>query len=161
MIAARRLGAEQIIILGRHEDRLALAREFGATDVVPERGDEAVERVKELTGGFGAHSVLECVGHGQALKTAIGIARPGGAVGRVGVPQEETMPASLPAFFGNVTIGGGPAPARAYIEELLPDILEGRIEPGRVLDRTVDLDGVPDGYRAMADREALKVMIKP
>jgi threonine dehydrogenase-like Zn-dependent dehydrogenase len=161
VIAARRLGAEQIIILGRHEDRLALAREFGATDVVPERGDEAVERVKELTGGFGAHSVLECVGHGQTLETAIGIARPGGAVGRVGVPQEETMPASLPAFFGNVTIGGGPAPARAYIEELLPDILEGRIEPGRVFDRTVDLDGVPDGYRAMADREALKVMIRP
>jgi threonine dehydrogenase-like Zn-dependent dehydrogenase len=161
VIAARRLSAEQIIILGRHEDRLALAREFGATDVVPERGDEAVERVKELTGGFGAHSVLECVGHGQTLATAIGIARPGGAVGRVGVPQEETMPASLPAFFGNVTIGGGPAPARAYIEELLPDILEGRIQPGRVFDRTVDLDGVPDGYRAMADREALKVMIKP
>jgi threonine dehydrogenase-like Zn-dependent dehydrogenase len=161
VIAARRLGADQIIILGRHEDRLALAREFGATDVVPERGDEAVERVKELTDGFGAHSVLECVGHGQTLETAIGIARPGGAVGRVGVPQEETMPASLPAFFGNVTIGGGPAPARAYIEELLPDILEGRIEPGRVFDRTVDLDGVPDGYRAMADREALKVMIKP
>jgi threonine dehydrogenase-like Zn-dependent dehydrogenase len=161
VIAARRLGAEQIIILGRHEDRLALAREFGATDVVPERGDEAVERVKELTGGFGAHSVLECVGHGQTLETAIGIARPGGAVGRVGVPQEETMPASLPAFFGNVTIGGGPAPARAYVEELLPDILEGRIEPGRVFDRTVDLDGVPDGYRAMADREALKVMIRP
>ncbi|HMI69788.1 MAG TPA: zinc-dependent alcohol dehydrogenase family protein [Solirubrobacteraceae bacterium] len=161
VIAAGRLGAEQVIILGRHQDRLALAREFGATDVVPERGDEAVERVKELTGGFGAHSVLECVGHGQTLETAIGIARPGGAVGRVGVPQEGTMPASLPAFFGNVTIGGGPAPARAYIEELLPDILEGRIEPGRVFDRTVDLDGVPDGYRAMADREALKVMIKP
>jgi threonine dehydrogenase-like Zn-dependent dehydrogenase len=161
VIAAGRLGAEQVIILGRHQDRLALAREFGATDVVPERGDEAVERLKELTGGFGAHSVLECVGHGQTLETAIGIARPGGAVGRVGVPQEGTMPASLPAFFGNVTIGGGPAPARAYIEELLPDILEGRIEPGRVFDRTVDLDGVPDGYRAMADREALKVMIKP
>jgi threonine dehydrogenase-like Zn-dependent dehydrogenase len=161
VIAARRLGAEQIIILGRHEDRLALAREFGATDVVPERGDEAVERVKELTGGFGAHSVLECVGHGQTLETAIGIARPGGAVGRVGVPQEETMPASLPAFFGNITIGGGPAPARAYIEKLLPDILEGRIEPGMVFDRTVDLDGVPDGYRAMADREALKLEVRP
>jgi threonine dehydrogenase-like Zn-dependent dehydrogenase len=161
VIAARRLGAEQVIILGRHEDRIALAREFGATDVVPERGDEAVERVRELTGGFGAHSVLECVGHGQALETAIRIARPGGAVGRVGVPQEETMPASEPAFYANVTIGGGPAPARAYIEELLPDILEGRIEPGKVLDRTVDLDGVPDGYRAMAERESLKVMIEP
>src|SRR5215208_4093703 len=135
VIAARRLGAEQIIILGRHADRIALAREFGATDVVSERGEEAVERVRELTGGFGAHSVLECVGHGQAVATAIGVARPGGAVGRVGVPQDETMPASLPAFFGNVTVGGGPAPVRAYVEELLPDILEGRIEPGRVLDR--------------------------
>jgi threonine dehydrogenase-like Zn-dependent dehydrogenase len=161
VIAAKRLGAEQIIILGRHEDRIALARGFGATDVVPERGEEAVERVKEVTGGFGAHSVLECVGHGQALETAVGIARPGGAVGRVGVPQDQAIPGSQPAFFGNVTIGGGPAPARAYIDELLPDILDGRIEPGKVFDRTVDLDGVPDGYRAMAERESLKVMIKP
>jgi hypothetical protein len=161
VIAAKRLGAEQIIILGRHEDRIALAREFGATDVVSERGEEAVERVGELTGGFGAHSVLECVGFAQAMATAIGIARPGGAVGRVGVPQDETIPASLPAFFGNVTIGGGPAPVRAYIEELLPDVLEGRIEPGRVLDRTVGLDGVPDGYRAMDNRESIKVMARP
>jgi threonine dehydrogenase-like Zn-dependent dehydrogenase len=161
VIAAKRLGAEQIIILGRHEDRIALAREFGATDVVSERGEEAVERVRELTGGFGAHSVLECVGYAQAMATAIGIARPGGAVGRVGVPQDETIPASLPAFFGNVTIGGGPAPVRAYIEELLPDVLEGRIEPGRVLDRTVGLDGVPDGYRAMDNRESIKVMVRP
>jgi threonine dehydrogenase-like Zn-dependent dehydrogenase len=145
VIAAKRLGAEQIIILGRHEDRIALAREFGATDVVSKRGEEAVERVRELTGGFGAHSVLECVGYGQAVATAIGIARPGGAVGRVGVPQDETIPASLPAFFGNVTVGGGPAPVRAYIEELLPDILDGRIEPGKVFDRIVGLDGVPDG----------------
>lgn len=161
VIAARRLGAEQIILLGRHEDRIALAREFGATDVVSERGEEAVERVRELTDGFGVHSVLECVGHGQSMETAIGIARPGGAVGRVGVPQDETRPASQPAFFGNVTVGGGPAPVRAYIEELLPDVLEGRIEPGRVLDRVVGLDGVPDGYRAMADREAIKVMVQP
>jgi threonine dehydrogenase-like Zn-dependent dehydrogenase len=161
VIAAKRLGAEQIIIMGRHEDRIALAREFGATDVVSERGEEAVERVRELTGGFGAHSVLECVGLGQSTETAISIARSGGAVGRVGVPQEETMPASQPAFYGNITIGGGPAPVRAYIEELLPDILEGRIDPGRVLDRTVGLDGVPDGYRAMADRESIKVMVQP
>ena len=161
VIAAKRLGAEQIIILGRHADRIALAREFGATDVVSERGEEAVERVRELTGGFGAHSVLECVGHGQAVATAIGVARPGGAVGRVGVPQDETVPASLPAFFGNVTVGGGPAPVRAYVEELLPDVLEGRIEPGRVLDRAVGLDGVPDGYRAMNDRESIKVMVRP
>jgi hypothetical protein len=161
VIAARRLGAEQIIILGRHTDRTDLAQEFGATDVVAERGDEAVEKVKELTGGLGAHAVLECVGLAASMETAIGIARPGGAIGRVGVPQEETLPGSLPAFYANLTIGGGPAPARAYIPELLPDILEGRIEPGRVLDRTVDLDDVPSGYQAMADREALKVMVRP
>jgi len=161
VIAAKRLGAEQIIILGRHTDRTGLAREFGATDVVPERGDAAVERVRELTGGLGAHSVLECAGLSASMETAIGIARPGGAIGRVGVPQEETLPGSQTAFYANLTIGGGPAPARAYIDELLPDVLEGRIEPGRVLDRTVDLDGVPEGYRAMADREAIKVMVRP
>jgi threonine dehydrogenase-like Zn-dependent dehydrogenase len=161
VIAAKRLGAEQVIILGRHEDRTALAEEFGATDVVAERGEEAVERVRELTGGVGVHSVLECVGLDQSMQTAIDIARPGGAVGRVGVPQHQAIPASQPAFFGNVRIGGGPAPARAYIEELLPDILEGRIEPGRVFDRIVPLDGVPDGYRAMDEREAIKVMVEP
>jgi len=161
VIAARRLGAEQIIILGRHADRIALAREFGATDVVSERGDEAIERVRELTGGSGVHSVLECVGLEQAVYTAISIARPGGAVGRVGVPQDEKTPGSEPAFYNNVSVSGGPAPVRAYIDELLPDVLEGRIEPGRVFDRTVDLDGVPDGYRATNDREAIKVMVKP
>src|SRR2546426_1433595 len=161
VIAARRLGAEQIIILGRHPDRIALAREFGATDVVSERGDEAVERVLELTGGFGVHSVLECVGLEQSMLTALSITRPGGAVGRVGVPQDDTMPASRPAFYNNVTVSGGPAPVRAYMEELLPDILEGRIEPGRVFDRVVSLDEVPDGYRAMDQREVIKVMVKP
>ena len=161
VIAAKRLGAEQIILLGRHADRIALAKEFGATDIVSERGDEAVERVRELTGGVGAHAVLECVGLEQSTLTAVSIARPGGAVGRVGVPQDEAMPASQTAFFGNVTVGGGPAPVRAYIDELLPDILEGRIEPGRVFDRVAGLDGVPDGYRAMAEREAIKVMVEP
>jgi threonine dehydrogenase-like Zn-dependent dehydrogenase len=161
VIAARRLGAEQIILLGRHPDRIALAREFGATDVVSERGDEAIERVRKLTGGFGAHSVLECVGTEQAMLTAINITRPGGAVGRVGVPQDPTMPASTPAFYNNVTVSGGPAPVRAYIEELLPDVIEGRIEPGRVFDRVIGLDEVPDGYRAMDERRAIKVMIKP
>jgi hypothetical protein len=160
VIAARRLGAERIILLGRHPDRIALAREFGATDVVSERGDEAVERVRELTGGLGAHSVLECVGLGQSTLTALSIARPGGAVGRVGVPQEASIPAAQTAFYNNVTIAGGPAPVRAYIEGLLPDVLEGRIEPGRVFDRVTNLDGVPDGYRAMNEREAIKVMIK-
>jgi len=161
VIAARRLGAGQIIILGRHADRIALAREFGATDVVTERGDEAIERVRALTGGVGAHSVLECVGLDAAMMTAINIARPSGAVGRVGVPQNEMMPASQPAFYNNLSVSGGPAPARAYIEELLPDVLDGSIQPGRVFDRVIGLDDVPDGYRAMNQRESIKIMVKP
>ena len=159
VIAARRLGAERIILLGRHPDRVALAREFGATDVVQERGEEAVARVKELTGGHGAHSVLEGVGYEESTLTAASIARPGGAVGRVGVPQYESIPAAQDTFYANVTIAGGPAPVRAYIEALLPDVLQGRIWPGRVFDRVTSLDGVPDGYRAMNAREAIKVMI--
>ena len=161
VIAAKRLGAEQIIIMGRHTERIALARAFGATDVVSERGEEAVERVRELTGGFGVHSVLECVGTDQAMDTSMGVVRPGGAVGRVGVPHYEAIPGAQPMFYKNVIVGGGPAPVRAYIDELLPDVLEGRIEPGRVFDRTVALDGVPDGYRAMNNREAIKVMVRP
>jgi hypothetical protein len=160
VIAAKRLGAERIILLGRHPDRIALAKEFGATDIVSERGDEAIERVRELTDGFGAHSVLECVGYEQSTITALGIARPGGAVGRVGLPQHEQIPTTLQTFFDNVTISGGPAPARAYVEELLPDVLEGRIEPGRVFDRTGSLDDVPDGYRAMNERESIKFLIE-
>jgi threonine dehydrogenase-like Zn-dependent dehydrogenase len=159
VIAARRLGAEEIIMMGRHADRIALARDFGATGIVSERGDAAVERVLELTGGLGAHSVLECVGHQQSMETALKIVRAGGAVGRVGVPQHDTLPAARETFYKNVTIAGGPAPVRAYIEELMPDILEGRIQPGRVFDRMTNLDGVPDGYRAMNEREAIKVMV--
>jgi hypothetical protein len=161
VIAARRLGAERIILLGRHADRTTLGQAFGATDIVAERGDEAIERVRELTHGFGAHSVLECVGHADAMRTAILVARPGGHVGRVGVPKEPALPESMPAFLRNITIAGGIAPARAYIDELLPDVLEGRIAPGRVFDRTTGLDGVPDGYLAMHERRALKVMIAP
>jgi len=160
VIASRRLGAERVIMLGRHPDRIRLAREFGATDVVTERGDEAVERVRQLTRGEGVHSVLECVGFGESTITALSIVRPGGAVGRVGVPQDETVPSALPSFYGNITIAGGPAPVRAYMEELLPDVLEGNINPGRVFDRTVGIEGVPGGYRAMNDREAIKVMIE-
>jgi threonine dehydrogenase-like Zn-dependent dehydrogenase len=161
VIAARRLGAERIIMMGRHADRIALARDFGATDVVSERGDEAIERVRDLTGGLGVHSVLECVGYEESMVTALGIARPGGAVGRVGLPQHDSIPAARESFFDNITIGGGPAPVRAYIEELLPDVMDGSIQPGRVFDRVTDLDGVPDGYRAMNERESIKVMITP
>jgi threonine dehydrogenase-like Zn-dependent dehydrogenase len=160
VIAAKRLGAEQIILLDRHADRIALAKEFGATDIVTERGDGAIERLRELTKGLGAHSVLECVGYEESTRTALNIARAGGAVGRVGVPQDETMPVAMPTFFRNVTISGGPAPARAYMDTLLPDILEGRIEPGKVFDFVGDLEKVPDGYRAMNDREAIKALIK-
>jgi threonine dehydrogenase-like Zn-dependent dehydrogenase len=159
VIASRRLGAEHIILLGRRPDRIALAKEFGATDIVTERGDEAVERVRELTDGLGAHSVLECVGLEEAVVTALEVARPGGAVGRVGVPQNDNLPGGIP-FWKNVSVGAGPAPVRAYIEELLPDVLEGRIEPGRVFDRTGTLDDVPDGYRAMNERESIKVLIE-
>jgi threonine dehydrogenase-like Zn-dependent dehydrogenase len=161
VIAAKRLGAEQIIILGRHEARIALAKEFGATDVVSERREDGIARVRELTQGLGVQSVLECVGTEQAMDTSMGIVRPGGAVGRVGVPHYEVIKGAQQMFYDNVIVGGGPAPTRAYIEELLPDVLEGRIDPGRVFDRTVDLDGVPDGYRAMNEREALKVLIRP
>jgi threonine dehydrogenase-like Zn-dependent dehydrogenase len=161
VIAARRLGAEQIIIMGRHADRTALAREFGATDVVGERGEEGIARVRALTGGLGVQSVLECVGTEQVIQSSMGIVRAGGAVGRVGVPHYETIPGARQMFYRNVTVSGGPAPVRAYIEELLPDVMEGRIEPGRVFDRIVDLDGVPDGYRAMNAREALKAMVRP
>lgn len=159
VLASKRLGAEQIIFLDRHPDRIALAREFGATDVVTVRGSESIERVRELSGGHGVHSVLECVGTDEAMLAGIEVARPGGAVGRVGVPHYEAIPGSASAFYKNVTVGGGPAPVRAYIDELLPDVLEGRIQPGRVFDRVVGLDEVPDGYRAMDERRAIKVMI--
>jgi threonine dehydrogenase-like Zn-dependent dehydrogenase len=159
VIAARRCGAEQIILLGHHPERIALGKHFGATDIVSERGEAATEHVRELTGGFGADSVLECVGLQESVLTALDIVRPGGAIGRVGVPQEDSIPVG-PTFWKNVSIAGGPAPARAYIPQLLPDVLEGRIEPGRVFDRVASLDEVPDGYRAMDNREAIKVLVK-
>jgi threonine dehydrogenase-like Zn-dependent dehydrogenase len=161
VIAARRLGAEQIILMGRHAPRIELGKRFGATDIVSARGQEAVDQVRELTHGFGVQSVLECVGTEQAMDTSMGIVRPGGAVGRVGVPHYEVIKGAQPMFYNNVIVAGGPAPTRGYIDELLPDVMEGRIEPGLVFDRAVDLDGVPDGYRAMNDREALKVLIRP
>ncbi len=161
VLAAKRLGAERIILLGRHEDRTGIGRDFGATDVVAERGDEAVEKVRELTGGDGAHSVLECVGMPESFETAAGVVRPGGNIGRVGVPQDGKLPAARAMFMNNVTVSGGIAPARAYIEELLPDVLEGKVEPGKVFDDTIAMDEIPAGYQAMNDRETIKALVKP
>ncbi|RZT85212.1 threonine dehydrogenase-like Zn-dependent dehydrogenase [Pseudonocardia sediminis] len=161
VLAATRLGAERVILLGRHTDRTDLGREFGATDVVAERGDEAIEKVRELTGGDGVHAALECVGYEQAVHTAIGVTRDGGTVGRVGVSQYESVPLDAGTFMRNIKMAGGVAPARNYIEDLLPDVLEGKIQPGKVFDRTIGMDEIPDGYRAMMDREALKVLIAP
>jgi threonine dehydrogenase-like Zn-dependent dehydrogenase len=161
VLAAKRLGAEQIILMGRHQQRTDLGREFGATDVIPERGEEGVERVRELTGGDGTHTVLECVGLKPALETSFAVVRDGGVVSRVGAPQYAEVPADFGVFMRNITLTGGVAPARAYIEELMPDVLDGTLQPGKVFDRAVDLENVPDGYRAMASREALKVIVQP
>lgn len=161
VLAAKRLGAEQIVLMGRHDDRTELGREFGATDVVPERGEEGIQKVRDLTGGDGTHRVLECVGTRPALEMGLGVARAGGVVSRVGAPQYEDAPFGFGPFFRNITLTGGVAPARAYIDELLPEVLDGKIQPGKVFNHTVDIEGVPDGYRAMSDREALKVLVKP
>jgi threonine dehydrogenase-like Zn-dependent dehydrogenase len=161
VLAARRLGAERIILMGRHTDRTDLGREFGATDVVAERGEEGVERVRELTGGDGTHTVLECVGTVEAIRTGFAVARAGGVVSRVGAPQYSEVPFGFGDFLRNVTLTGGVAPARAYIEGFLPDVLDGTIQPGKVFDRSVSLDDIADGYRAMAAREALKVAVQP
>jgi threonine dehydrogenase-like Zn-dependent dehydrogenase len=162
VLSAKRLGAEQIILMGRHQARTDLGREFGATDVVSARGEEGIDAVRELTGGHGTHVVLEAVGHTPAYEQAVGVVRPGGVVSRVGVPQYEQAPVGFGSLFGpNIRLAGGPAPVRAYIAELMPDILNGTIEPGKVFDATTNLDGVPAGYQDMADRKSLKVLIKP
>jgi threonine dehydrogenase-like Zn-dependent dehydrogenase len=162
VLSAKRLGAEQIILMGRHKARTDLGREFGASDVVAERGEEGIAKVRELTGGHGTRAVLEAVGHRPAYDQAVGVVRPGGVICRVGVPQYEEAPVGFGSLFRpNVTLTGGPAPVRAYIDELLPDVLEGRLHPGKVFDRTVGLDEVPDGHRAMDERSALKVLVTP
>jgi threonine dehydrogenase-like Zn-dependent dehydrogenase len=161
VLAARRLGAERILLMGRHKERTDLGREFGATDVIAERGAEGVERVRELTGGDGTHAVLECVGTAEAIEMGLGVARDGGVVSRVGAAQYSHVPMDFGTLMRNITLTGGVAPARAYIEDLMPDVLDGTIDPGLVFDRTISLEEVPDGYRAMASREALKVLIRP
>ncbi len=162
VLAARRLGAERIIALGRHSTRTDLAVKFGATDVVAERGEAAVHAVRELTGGQGAHAVIEAVGTEQSMRTAIGVARDGGAIGYVGVPHGSGTGLDLGEMFGrNIALRGGVAPVRTYIPELLPDVLSGAVDASPVFDLEVGLDGVPDGYRAMDERTALKVLVRP
>ncbi|BDV31825.1 zinc-dependent alcohol dehydrogenase family protein [Microbacterium terricola] len=163
VLSARQLGADQIILMGRHEVRTDLGRRFGATDVVADRGAEGIAQVRELTpGGLGAAKVLEAVGHMPAYRQAVGVLRPGGTISRVGVPQYEEAPVGFRSLFGkNATLTGGPAPVRAYIEELLPAVLSGEVDPGLVFDRTVTLDEVPRGYREMDERTALKVLVTP
>lgn len=160
VLSAAQLGAERIILMGRHATRTDLGVAFGATDVVPERGEEGIERVKELTGG-GVHAVLEAVGYLDAFEQALGIVRPGGVISRVGVPQYTDGPVGRAQFSRNVTITGGVAPVRAYIETLLPWVLDGTVEPGRVFDAEVPLEDIADGYRRMDQREALKVLVRP
>jgi threonine dehydrogenase-like Zn-dependent dehydrogenase len=159
VLAAKRLGAGRIITLSRHATRQDLAREFGATDIVEQRGDEAVEAVLELTGGIGVDATLECVGTGQAMDTALRVARPGSMVGTVGVPHGVELPFPQ-MFFRNVGVLGGPAPVRAYMPELLEDVLAGTINPGRVFDFTTDLDGVAEAYAAMDERRAIKSLLR-
>jgi threonine dehydrogenase-like Zn-dependent dehydrogenase len=159
VLAAHRLGAERIIALSRNPARQALARTFGATDIVEGRGDEATAAVLELTGGIGVDAALECVGTGQSIATAFAVARPGSTVGIVGVPHAADVPFTEP-FFRNIGWRGGPAPSRIYIPDLLPDVLEGRIDPGKVLDYETDLDGIADAYAAMDDRRATKSLVR-
>ncbi|MEV6749833.1 zinc-dependent alcohol dehydrogenase family protein [Streptomyces sp. NPDC051080] len=162
VMAAKRLGAERIIALGRHRARTDIARTFGATDVVAERGEAAVEAVRELLGGEGAHAVIEAVGTEQSMRTAVGITRDGGSIGYVGVPHGSGTGLDLGVMFDrNIALRGGVAPVRTYIPELLPDVLAGTIDPSPVFDLTVGLDDVPVGYKAMDGRTALKVLIKP
>ncbi|MGY1739603.1 MULTISPECIES: zinc-binding dehydrogenase [unclassified Blastococcus] len=162
MLSARRLGAEQVILMGRHRARTGLGRDLGATDVVPARGEEGVAAVRDLTDGHGVHAVLEAVGTLPAYEQAAGIVRRGGVISRVGVPQYEDAPIGMGSLFRHdVRLAGGPAPVRAYVDELLPDVLDGTIEPGRVFDTAIDLAGVPGDYRGMADRTSLEVLVRP
>jgi len=158
VLAAHRLGAERVIALSRHPQRQALARSFGATDIVSERGDEAIEAVRSLTGGIGVDAALECVGTDQSIETAFAVARPGSTVGIVGVPHGEVP--FTQTFFRNVGFRGGPAPARLYIPELMDDVLAGTINPGLVFDYDTDLDHTQDAYAAMDERRATKSLIR-
>ncbi|MFE6554033.1 zinc-dependent alcohol dehydrogenase family protein [Streptomyces sp. NPDC057746] len=160
VIAAKEMGAERIIVMSRHEPRQRLARAFGATDIVTERGEEGVARIKDLTGGIGADSVLECVGTAQAMQQALHSARPGGNVGFVGVPHGVAIDGQE-LFFSHVGLRGGPAPVRRYLPDLIDRVLSGRINPGKVFDLVLPLDQIGEGYRTMDERRAIKALLTP
>ncbi len=160
VIAACRLGAARVIVLSRNPKRQELARSIGATDILAERGDAAIEAVLELTDRVGADATLECVGTGQSLATAMAIARPGSTVGAIGAPHGVDFPVMDTVVFRNIGLRGGIAPARTYIPELLDDVLEGRIDPGRVFDFETNLDGIAEAYAAMDERRAIKSLIR-
>ncbi|MFC7258482.1 zinc-dependent alcohol dehydrogenase family protein [Streptomyces lutosisoli] len=160
VIAAKELGAERVIAMSRHASRQKLATEFGATDIVTERGDEGIARVKELTGGIGADSVLECVGTQESMLQALRSTRPGGNVGFVGVPHGVAIDGQE-LFFSHVGLRGGPAPVRRFLPDLIDRVLDGRIDPGKVFDLTLPLDEVAEGYRAMDERRAIKALLRP
>ncbi|MGW2032382.1 MULTISPECIES: zinc-dependent alcohol dehydrogenase family protein [Streptomyces] len=160
VIAAKEMGAERIIAMSRHESRQKLAREFGATDIVTERGEDGVARIKEMTEGIGVDSVLECVGTGEAMRQALHSARPGGNVGFVGLPHEVAIDGEE-LFFTHVGLRGGPAPVRRFLPDLIDRVLSGRIDPGKVFDLTLPLEQVAEGYRAMDERRAIKALLTP
>jgi threonine dehydrogenase-like Zn-dependent dehydrogenase len=160
VLAAKELGAERIIAMSRHEDRQKLALEFGATDIVTERGDEGVAAIKDRTGGIGADAVLECVGTSQAMSQALRSARPGGGVGVVGVPHGVSIDGQE-LFFSHVRVQGGPAPVRRFLPDLIDRILTGAINPGKVFDLTLPLEQAADGYAAMDTRRAIKALLRP
>jgi len=160
VLSAKQMGAERIIAMSRHQSRQKLAREFGATDVVTERGDDGVDRIKELTDGVGADAVLECVGTQQSMMQAIRSTRPGGSVGYVGVPHGVELDGHE-LFFSHVHLHGGPAPVRRFLPELIDLVWNGKINPGKVFDLTLTLDQVAEAYRAMDERRAIKVLLRP
>ncbi|MGQ1795774.1 zinc-dependent alcohol dehydrogenase family protein [Kocuria oceani] len=160
VLAAQQLGAERIIAMSRHADRQALAREFGATDIVEERGDEGVARIKELTGGLGAHSTIEAVGTQESMMQAIRATRAGGHVGYVGVAHDVALPGEE-LFFSGVHLHGGPAPVRRFLPELIQLIWDRTIDPGKVFDLTLPLEQAAEGYRAMDERRAIKALLTP
>lgn len=160
ILSAKQMGAERIIAMSRHASRQALAREFGATDIVTERGDDGVKRIKDLTHGVGADSVLECVGTQESMMQAIHATRPGGHVGYVGVPHGVSLDGQ-PLFFSHVHLHGGPAPVRKYLPHLIDLVFSGAINPGKVFDLVLPLDQVAEGYRAMDERRAIKTLLRP